>query len=98
MQLTVIWHGGSPAARTAAHSGQSAAAGQRDGPDVSVQAGRSGEAHHGQTVQGWAVGTVVEDLTDWDVLLCSLHHRDIMFAKRCSGDGAAERDPNYSKW
>lgn len=81
--------GGSPAAGAAAHSRRGAAVGQGEGPHVGVEAGRPGQAHHGQAVQGRAVGTVVDHLGHREVLFRALLHGDVVLTQRRGGDGAA---------
>lgn len=57
------------------------------------EAGGPGQTDHGETVEGRAVGTVMDNKIDGDVLLCVLLRGNVMFPKR--GDepgGSAQRD------
>lgn len=83
--LTLIWDGGSPATDTAGLSRLWAAAGQRDGLDVLGEAGGLGQTDHGEAVEGWAVGTVTDYLSDINVLLGAFIHSHVMFPERCNG-------------
>lgn len=62
-----------------------AAARQRDGLDVLGEAGGFGQTDHREAVEGRAVGTVTDDVSNVDVLLGALFHSHVMFPKRCDG-------------
>lgn len=62
-----------------------AATGQGDGLDVLGEAGGFGQTDHREAVEGWTVGTVIDNIRDIDVLLGALLHTHIMFPKGCNG-------------
>lgn len=92
--LTLIRDGGPPATDLAGLPGLWATAWQRNGLDVLVELGWSGQTEHGETMEGRAVGTVTDYEINLDVLLRSLGHSKILFPQRCSNAGGSARRRN----